>query len=81
MPDSRLTIRLTTELKRTLDKLAKATGRSRAFLAQDALRQYLEEQAWQVAEIQKAVKEADAGNFATNAEVNATLTKWGEISP
>lgn len=77
MPDSRLTIRLTMELKRSLDKFAKATGRSHAFLAQDALRQYLEEQAWQVAEIKQAVQEADASEFATDAEVNGTLTKWG----
>jgi len=41
------------------------------------LRQYLEEQVWQVAEIKKAVKEADAGDFATDTEVDATLAKWG----
>jgi predicted transcriptional regulator len=75
--DTNFTIRLDSTLKRTLDKLAKATRRSRAFLAQDALRQYLEDQAWQVAEIKKAVKEADAGNFATDTEVDATLAKWG----
>lgn len=75
--DTNFTIRLDGTLKRTLDKLAKATGRSRAFLAQDALRQYLEEQSWQVAEIKKAVKEADAGDFATDTEFDATLSKWG----
>ena len=75
--DTNFTIRLDGTLKRTLDKLAKATGRSRAFLAQDALRQYLEEQAWQVAEIKKAVKEVYAADFATDTEVDATLAKWG----
>ena len=74
--DTNFTIRLDGSLKRTLDQLAKATGRSRAFLAQDALRQYLEEQAWQVAEIRKAIKEADAGEFATEGEVNAVRAKW-----
>jgi predicted transcriptional regulator len=74
--DTNVTIRLDGTLKKTLDKLAKATGRSRAFLAQDALRQYVEEQAWQVGEIQKAIKEADAGDFATEAEVNAVRAKW-----
>jgi RHH-type transcriptional regulator, rel operon repressor / antitoxin RelB len=75
--DTNMTIRMEAGLKKSLDKLAKATGRSRAFLAQDALRQYLEEQAWQVAEIKQAIKEADAGEFATDAEVNAVRAKWG----
>jgi RHH-type rel operon transcriptional repressor/antitoxin RelB len=71
-----VTIRVDSGLKKLLDKLAKATGRSRAFLAQDALRQYLEEQAWQVAQIKQAIKEADAGDFATDAQVNAVRAKW-----
>ena len=75
--DTNVTIRMASGLKKSLDKLAKATGRSRAFLAQDALRQYLEEQAWQVGEIKQAIKEADAGDFATEAEVNAVRAKWG----
>ena len=74
--DTNVTIRMASGLKKSLDKLAKATGRSRAFLAQDALRQYLEEQAWQIAEIRAAVKEADAGEFATEAGVKAVRAKW-----
>jgi RHH-type rel operon transcriptional repressor/antitoxin RelB len=72
-----LTVRLDAMTKKSLDQLAKATGRTRSFLAQDALRRYVEEQAWQVAEIRKGVKEADAGDFATKEEVTATLNKWG----
>jgi RHH-type transcriptional regulator, rel operon repressor / antitoxin RelB len=71
-----ITIRMESGLKKSLDKLAKSTGRSRAYLAQDALRQYIEEQAWQVAEIMQALKEADAGDFATDAQVKAMRTKW-----
>ena len=74
--DTNFTIRLDGALKKTLDRLAKATGRSRAYLAQDALRQYLDEQAWQVAEIKKALKEADAGDFATEVELKAVRAKW-----
>jgi predicted transcriptional regulator len=72
-----MTIRLDKSLKNTLDKLAKSTGRSRAYLAQDALRQYVEEQAWQVGEIKNAVKEADGGDFASDARVSKKLAKWG----
>jgi predicted transcriptional regulator len=42
----------------------------------DALREYLAREAWQIEEIQKALKEADAGDFATPEEVNAIADKW-----
>ncbi|KIH84292.1 Prevent host death protein, Phd antitoxin [Pseudomonas batumici] len=61
----------------TLASLAKATGRSKSFLAIDALRDYLAREAWQIAEIQRAIEEADAGDFATDEEVEATFRKWG----
>jgi len=61
----------------TLASLAKATGRSKSFLVIDALRDYLVREAWQIAEIQRAVEEADAGDFATDEEVEATFRKWG----
>jgi predicted transcriptional regulator len=75
--DLNLTIRLPATVKETLDKLAEATGRSRSFLAQEALRRYLEEEGWQVREIREGIREADAGDFATDEEVASTLAKWG----
>jgi predicted transcriptional regulator len=71
-----LTVRLESSVKKLLDKLARSTGRSRSYLAQDALRRYVEEEAWQIAQIEKAVKESDAGDFASDAEVTSTLKKW-----
>jgi predicted transcriptional regulator len=60
----------------TLANLARATGRSKSFLAIDALREYLSREAWQIAEIQRAVAEADAGDFASEDEVKAVMEKW-----
>ena len=71
-----LTIRVDKGVKKELDRLAKATGRTRAYLAQEALRQYVEQQAWQVGEIREAIKAADAGEFATSADVEKTLARW-----
>jgi RHH-type rel operon transcriptional repressor/antitoxin RelB len=71
-----LTVRLEASVKKLLDQLAKSTGRSRSYLAQDALRRYVEDETWQIAEIGKAVKEADAGDFASDVEVTSTLKKW-----
>ena len=72
-----MTIRLEPELKQRLDQLAKATHRSKSFLAAEALRDFVELNEWQVQEIQSALKEADSGDFASTQTVNKTLNKWG----
>jgi len=71
-----MSLRLPDEMADTLANLAKATGRSKSFLAIDALREYLSREAWQIAEIQRAVAEADAGDFASEDEVKAVMEKW-----
>ena len=72
-----MTIRLDDELKEQLDRLAAATQRSKSFLASQAIREFIELNEWQVQEIQQALKEADAGEFASEGEVKQTFAKWG----
>lgn len=71
-----MSLRLPDEMAETLAHLAKATGRSKSFLAVDALREYLAREAWQIEELQKALAEADAGDFASDDEVSAIAEKW-----
>ena len=71
-----LSLRLPDDIEGSLAQLAKATGRSKSFLAVDALREYLAREAWQIAEIQQALAEADAGDFASTDEVAAVRDKW-----
>ena len=71
-----MSLRIPDEIADTLANLAKATGRSKSYLAVDALREYLAREAWQTEEIQKALKEADAGDFASAEEVSAIAEKW-----
>lgn len=71
-----MSLRLPDEIADTLASLAKATGRSKSFLAVDALREYLAREAWQIEEIQRALNEADAGDFASDEEVTALARKW-----
>lgn len=73
---STMTIRLDDELREQLDQLATAMQRSKSFLAAEAIREFIELNAWQVQEIQQAVKEADAGEFASESEVKRTFAKW-----
>ena len=71
-----MTIRLEPELKHRLDRLAEATHRSKSFLAAEALRDFVELNEWQIAEIKAALKEADEGDFASNQDVQSTFNKW-----
>ncbi|MDH3637228.1 MAG: CopG family ribbon-helix-helix protein [Gammaproteobacteria bacterium] len=72
-----MTIRLEPELKSRLDKLSAVTHRSKSFLAAEAVREFIELNEWQIEEIKGAVKEADAGDFASEQEVRAVFNKWG----
>ena len=72
-----LTIRLSDEQKQQLDRLAESTGRSRAFHADQAIRRYLAEEAWQIQETLEGIEEAEAGDFATDEEMAESFAKWG----
>lgn len=71
-----LTVRVPAEMKDRLDKLADVTHRSKSYLAGEAIRQYLDLEAWQIGEIQQAIHEADAGDFASDDEVDAVAAKY-----
>ncbi len=68
-----VTLRLDAATRKRLDKLAKTTERSRAALAAEAVRQFVEINEWQIAAIQKGVHEADSGQFIDHAKLK---TKW-----
>lgn len=68
-----MTLRIDEETSRQLDQLATATDRSKSYLAQKALTDFLALNAWQVAEIQNGITEADAGQFIEHDDVKR---KW-----
>jgi RHH-type transcriptional regulator, rel operon repressor / antitoxin RelB len=71
-----MTIRLEDEIKDRLDRLAESTHRSKSFLASEAIREFVESNEWQIAEIRAALKEANAGDFASDKDVAALARKW-----
>lgn len=71
-----MTVRLDAEVKERLEKLAASTERSKSFLAAEAIRAFVENNEWQVAEIKDALREADAGDFASDREMAALARKW-----
>lgn len=71
-----MTIRLEDDVRERLDALAKATERSKSFLAAEAIRTFVETNEWQIGEIQTALEEATAGDFASDKDVAALAKKW-----
>lgn len=71
-----VTTRIDAETQARLEQLAKATERSRSWLIADAVRRYVADESWQVAAIEEGVRQADAGDFASEEEVKTAFAEW-----
>ena len=70
-------VRVERAAKKRLEELAKNTGRSRAFLAAQAINEYLDINEWQVVGIKKAIRSLDAGMGIQHEEVKKWVASWG----
>ena len=70
MAEGVFTVRISPEKQRQLDALAQVLDRSRNWVVSDAIDQYLDVQAWQIAQIQHGVAEADRGELVPHDEVS-----------
>ncbi|WP_407316005.1 CopG family transcriptional regulator [Pseudomonas sp. nanlin1] len=64
-----ISLNLPEDLSNSLADLARTHGQSASFLAMDVLRDYIEHEKTLTAQIEQAVKEADEGKFASDAQV------------
>jgi RHH-type rel operon transcriptional repressor/antitoxin RelB len=71
-----ITVRLDQETVAFLDQIAEVEDRDRSYLIKQAVANFVRLHRWQIEEIEKAVKEADAGLFATEEEVEQLFSKW-----
>ena len=78
---STMTVRLEDDVKSRLDQLAQATRRSKSYLAAEAIRDFVENNEWQIREIQTALQEADAGDFASDEDLAVLRGKWRSEAP
>lgn len=74
-----MSVRLSEDLSEQLEALAKATGRTKSFLAGQAIRDFINREAWQIAETQQAIIEADQGDFVSDDEMETRFKKMGVI--
>jgi RHH-type rel operon transcriptional repressor/antitoxin RelB len=75
-PSATLAVPLDSDTERRLRQLAGLRATSEAALAAEAIRLYVDCDAWQVEEIKKGIDEAEAGDFASDAEAQAVFAKW-----
>ena len=77
MRSATFTVRVDAAAKKRLEKLAKSTGRSRSFLAAEAINDYLDVNEWQVAGIKQAIASLDRGEGVSHERVKDWITSWG----
>ena len=76
MTSTTFTVRVETNVKKRLEKLAKSTGRSRSFLAAEALNEYLDVNEWQIEGIRTAMHSLDRGKGIQHEEVKGWIDSW-----
>lgn len=73
---SAFTVRLPDDVTRKLDELAEKLDRSRSYVAAQAISDFVTREAWQLADIEAGLRDAERGNFASDAEVAATIARF-----
>ena len=74
------TLTIPRELAAGLDELAASTGRDRSELAGEAIAKYLDYERWAIAHIEEGLRQAEAGEFASDEEMEATFDKYRDAA-
>jgi predicted transcriptional regulator len=77
MSSSTFSVRIESAVKKRLEKLAKSTGRSRSFLAAEAIGEYVDANEWQIAGINQAMISLDRGEGVGHEQVKEWVDSWG----
>jgi RHH-type rel operon transcriptional repressor/antitoxin RelB len=70
-----MTVRIQPEVRKALDGIAASLDRDRTYVVNQALEAYIDVHQWQIDHIRQGLREANAGKFATEAEVNRTIAR------
>jgi len=71
-----VSLRIEEELSDRLNRFAAATGKTKSFVASQAILDYLALQEWQIAAIQEGVAAADRGELVKHEEAVKVLQSW-----
>ncbi len=75
MSRATLTFRIDDDTRQALDEIAAALNRDRSYVINEALARYVELHRWQVDHITEGLRQADSGEFASDAAVKRTLAR------
>lgn len=70
------TVRVPDETADKLDRLAQKLDRSRSYVAAQAIEDYVAREAWQLAEIEAGLLEAERGDFASAADLASVIGEY-----
>jgi predicted transcriptional regulator len=73
MAKALLTVRMDQNRIESLDKVAEGLDRDRTYVVTQAVDAFLDVHKWQIAYIEESMREAQAGDFASGAEVARTF--------
>ncbi len=76
MGKSTITFRVEDDKKEALDEIAEGLNRDRSYVLNEAVSAYIETHRWQIEHIKEGLRQADAGEFASDEEVAAAFAKW-----
>ena len=76
MSEETISVRVTRDQKAALDAIAAQSERDLSVVVEEALSAYLELHDWQLEHIKEGMRQADAGEFASEAEVRAAFARW-----
>ncbi|MCE2971489.1 MAG: hypothetical protein LW847_14970 [Burkholderiales bacterium] len=75
LKDAQVSLRLPAQLKEQVETYSKLVGRTKSYVAMEALGEYLAWRSPQIEDLEEAIAAADRGEFATEEEVEALFEK------
>jgi predicted transcriptional regulator len=75
MPQETISVRIASEKKAALDAIAAQTDRDVSVVIEEAVNAYLDLHAWQREHIEEGMRQADAGEFASEAQVREAFAR------
>lgn len=75
MAKETVTFRIEPATRESLDAIAAATNQDRSGVINEALNAYVDLYQWQVDHIREGIRQADAGQFASDTRVNRVLSR------
>jgi RHH-type rel operon transcriptional repressor/antitoxin RelB len=70
-----MTVRVEPRTRKALDGIATALDRDRTYVVNQALEAYIDVHQWHIEHIEQGLREAEAGQFASEAQVKKVMAR------